>query len=185
MVVGLYRLREWAVAHRAAAVVVDTTGLVDPRHGGAALKQWKIELLRPSLVVGLGGAELSAILDPLSRAGWTQSVVLEPSEHVLARGREARIARRRARWVVYFRGAGLVTFSLAQMSVYETGRLCLGRLVGLQDAAGLLLGLGVVEGLDVQGGNLVVRTPLQTTEDVPSLRVGAVRLDPATGVESP
>jgi polynucleotide 5'-hydroxyl-kinase GRC3/NOL9 len=185
MVVGLYRLREWAAAHGAGAVVVDTTGLIDPRHGGAALKQWKIELLRPALVVGLGGAELSPILEPLSRADWTRVVALEPSEHVQVRGREARIARRRARWVTYFRGAGLVTFSLAQMPVFEPGRLCLSRLVGLQDEAGLLRGLGVVEGVDWRGGNLAVRTPLETPEDVCSLRVGAVRLDPATGVESP
>ncbi len=48
MVVGAYRLQQKALSLGAEAVVVDTTGLVDPADGGRALKQWKIELLAPS-----------------------------------------------------------------------------------------------------------------------------------------
>ncbi len=185
MVVGAHRLREWAVAQGAGAVVVDTTGLVDARQGGAALKQWKIELLRPALVVGLGGAELAPILEPLWRDGQTQVRALQPSAHALARSREARIARRRARWVIYFRGAGLLAFSLAQVAVWEAERLGVGRLVGLQDGEGWLLGLGVVEGLDRRGERVIVRTPLLAPDAVASLRTGAIGLDVATGIEGP
>jgi polynucleotide 5'-hydroxyl-kinase GRC3/NOL9 len=51
--VGVELLKELALKKGAAAVVIDTTGLVAEDAGGGALKQWKIELLRPGTVLAL------------------------------------------------------------------------------------------------------------------------------------
>jgi polynucleotide 5'-kinase involved in rRNA processing len=112
-------------------------------------------------------------------------LTLEPSERVQPRSREARIARRRAQWRIYFQEAGTLSFSLAETPIWDAARLGVGQLLGLQDAQGLLLGLGVAEGLDRQAGDVILRTPLATGSAVGSLRVGAIRLDPSKGMERP
>ncbi|MFQ5813651.1 MAG: Clp1/GlmU family protein, partial [Anaerolineae bacterium] len=52
-VIGARKLQQKAQELGAEAIVVDTTGLVSRAAGGGALKQWKIELLQPSVLVGL------------------------------------------------------------------------------------------------------------------------------------
>jgi polynucleotide 5'-hydroxyl-kinase GRC3/NOL9 len=184
MVLGVHRLQTWALARAAGAVVVDTTGLVDLHQGGVALKHAKIELLQPSLVVGLGGPELAPLLLPVSLGGPAQVISLPPSPHVEARAREARFRHRRARWVGYFQTAALHTFSLAQMPVFGAERLRSGQVLGLQDAQGFLLGVGVLESWDRHASRVVVRAPVGPDALVASLRVGALGLDPQTGIEN-
>ena len=92
-VIGAFRLQQWALAMGANAVVVDTTGLVDKAQGGKALKQWKIELLAPDVVIGLyREQELEPILWPLRRDRRVRCIELPASPHALARPRESRIA---------------------------------------------------------------------------------------------
>jgi len=177
-VIGAHRLQQKALALGIRAIVVDTTGLVDPVDGGKALKQWKIELLRPSVVIALQrGGELEPILCPLRRDGWTKIVELCPSPLVLARSREARIARRREMLALYFEGASSRQISLRQMAIYDLERLAPGSLLAFQDAEGFVLGLGVVEEADRKGGTVLVRSPLCTLDGARSLRFGATRWD--------
>jgi polynucleotide 5'-hydroxyl-kinase GRC3/NOL9 len=61
-------------AAAASITVYDTSGLVDPKLGGAALKFAKIDLLRPTLVFAIqkdeGGADLAAAApQPQDKAG--------------------------------------------------------------------------------------------------------------------
>ena len=180
VVVGAHRLQQKALAWGAEVVVVDTTGLVDPAEGGQALKQWKIELLAPSMVIGLQrGRELEPILWPLRREARLQVVEWRVSPHVVERGREARIARRQARLADYFQRARQCVVSLCQIAVYELERLAAGALVAFQDAEGMALGLGVVEQADRLEKTLIVRTPLPGLEGVASLRFGTTRWDVA------
>ena len=180
VVVGAYRLQRKALAMGAEAVVVDTTGLVDPAEGGRALKQWKIELLAPSTVIGLQrGQELESILWPLRREVRLQVIEWRVSPHVVERPREARIARRRALLADYFRPARPCGVSLCQMAVYELDRLAAGALLAFQDAEGFTLGLGVMEEADRLDKTIIVRTPLPGLEGVASLRFGAARWDMA------
>ena len=53
MLVGVHRLQRQAVQLGCARVIVDTTGLIDPAEGNVALKQAKIELLAPSVIIGI------------------------------------------------------------------------------------------------------------------------------------
>jgi len=178
VVVGAYRLEQKALALGADVVVVDTTGLVEPAEGGRALKQWKIELLAPSVVIGLQWRqELEPILWPLRREARLQVVEWRVSPHVVERSREARIARRRAQLAEHFRLARPCVVSLRQAAVYEVERLTAGALVALQDAEGFTLDLGVAEEADRLEKTMVVRTLLPGLEKVSSLRFGTMRWD--------
>lgn len=181
VVVGTYRLRQKALELGAQAIIVDTTGLVDRAQGGKALKQWKIELLSPSVVIGLQrGQELEPLLWPLRRDGRIRSVELPVSPHAVERPREARIARRRERLARYFEGAQSRRVSLRQAAVYDLDQLAVGALLAFQDVEGFALGLGIVQEIDRPGGTVLARTPLAGLEGVVSVRFGAARWDPST-----
>ena len=69
VVVSAHALVQTAREEGASVVVFDTTGLVDPNCGGGALKRAKVDLLRPSVVVGIQrGSELEYLLCPLRRS---------------------------------------------------------------------------------------------------------------------
>jgi polynucleotide 5'-hydroxyl-kinase GRC3/NOL9 len=177
-VIGAYRLQQRALKLGVDAIIVDTTGLVDKAQGGKALKQWKVELLRPSVVIGLQRRrELEPILWPLRRDGWVRSVELPVSPYVVQRTREARISRRRQRLDRYFEGAQLQRLVLRQTAIYDLEQLAVGALLAFQDADGFVLGLGIVEDADQLGGTVAVRTPLASLEHVGSVRLGAVRCE--------
>lgn len=177
-VIGCYRLQQRALTLGAEAIVVDTTGLVDAAQGGKALKQWKIELLAPSLVIGLQrGRELEPILWPLRRDGRVRSVELPVSPHVVERTREARIARRRERLACYFERARPQVVNLKGLAVYDMERLTGGALLAFQDAQGFALALGVVEEVDHRAGALVAYTALSGLDEVASVRLGTARWD--------
>jgi polynucleotide 5'-hydroxyl-kinase GRC3/NOL9 len=159
-------------------IVIDTTGLVDREQGGKALKQWKIELLAPGTVIGLQrGRELEPILWPLRRDRRVRCVELAISPHATTRSREARIARRRERFVRYFCKAQTCEVVLGQMAVYDLERLAAGALLAFQDREGFALGLGVVEEINRPDGRIRVRTPIADLEDVMSVRFGTARWD--------
>ncbi len=177
-VIGCYRLRQKALALGAEAIVVDTTGLVDPAEGGKALKQWKVELLAPSVVIGLQRRhELEPILWPLRREGRLRCIELSVSPHAVERPREVRIARRRERLVAYFEAARPQLLEFRRLAAYDLERLAVGALLAFQDAEGLVLSLGAVEETDRLGGTAIVRTPLPGLEGVCSVRFGAARWD--------
>ncbi len=174
LLVGCQRLLERAWELEARSVVVDTTGLIDPAQGGLALKQWKVELIRPHTVIALvKGRELEPILWPLRLAGRPRVVELPVSPEARPRDRAERVARRQRLLNRYFHGAGLLPFPLGRLPIFDLYRAATGRLVGLQDARGFTLALGVVEKWDREIGTLWLRTPLQDATLVASLRIGS------------
>ncbi len=184
VVVGAHRLQEKAAAWGADPLIVDTTGFVQKSDGGKALKQWKIEMLRPSTVIGLErGAELEPILWPLRRDSRVRVVELPVSPRVVERSREVRVAHRREHLARYFVDAHRHVLSLRQLPVYDVEWLAPGAVFAFEDCAGLALALGAVEQADAQSGSAVVRTPLRDLADVHSLRFGAARWDITNGRE--
>jgi polynucleotide 5'-hydroxyl-kinase GRC3/NOL9 len=183
-VIGSHRLQQKALALGAEVVIVDTTGLVDQAQGGKALKQWKIELLAPGVVIGLQhNRELEPILWPLRREGRIRSVELPVSPYAVVRSREARIARRREKLARYLHDAQPRLLSLRQTAVYNLEQLAAGALVAFQDAEGFLLALGAVDQVDRMGGSAVVHTPLAGSHQAASVRFGVVRWDLAVQQE--
>ncbi len=182
VIVGAHKLQTWAQRQGAQVIVMDTTGMIDRSSGGGALKQWKIELLQPTTLFALArGAELEHILWPLRRRQALRVHELGVAREVREKTREARIAHRAERFQRYLTGAGLLSVSLNQLPVVGLGGTTWGRLTAFQDRAGFALGLGVVQNLDPHQRTLSVRTPLSNLDGVADLRMGALRLDPASG----
>jgi polynucleotide 5'-hydroxyl-kinase GRC3/NOL9 len=176
--VGAHLLQEKGHQWGAEVIVVDTTGLVDRAQGGRALKEWKIELLAPSLVIGLQrGQELEPILWPLRRDARVRVLELPVSPLVRERSREARIFRRQERLAAYFARGRSQVVSLKKMAVYDLERLGRGALLAFQDGEGLVLELGVVQETDRPTGRVTVHSPLQDQEEVASVRFGSLRWD--------
>lgn len=180
--VGAELLKELAMKERASVIIIDTTGLVAEEAGGGALKQWKIELLRPDVVIALQrDGELEHILAPLRRD--RRFILHEPavSEAVVARSAEERAQRRRRLFRRYFENSRLLGIGLESMAVYGKEMCRPGRLLAFNDGSGLTLALGTVIAQGQEG--LEIRTPLADLSAVAGLRLGSILLDTATGEE--
>lgn len=179
-VVGARRLQERAQALGADAILVDTTGLIDPAQGGVSLKHWKIEALQPTIIIALRrGDELEPILAPLRHDPRFTLHELPVSDAVRTRSLDDRTARRQAQFRLYFSGARTHQFSFDDLAVYDDLDLVPGRLISFQGRSGFTLALGVVEA--VEGRRLQVLTPLRKPEAVANMRVGRLRVDVNTG----
>ena len=111
--------------HEAAAVIIDTTGLIDGIPG-IALKVGKIRETRPDRVVAI---QREGECEPiLSHLGSTGVYRLLPSPHVARRSPEARARRRRMRLAAYFARAPLIE---ALIHADEAEFLRLGRRIEL------------------------------------------------------
>lgn len=183
-VIGAYKLREWARERGAKAIVIDTTGLVDRAAGGGALKQWKIELLEPEIVIAFArGMELEHILWPWRRDERVRVIELPVSSYVNPRGREERIEYRRRCWQSYFSSAEVFKVPLRGLAIFNLENMAPGRLLAFQDGQGFSLALGVVREYERETRTLSVFSPLTGLEMVRSLRFSALNLDPESGHE--
>jgi polynucleotide 5'-hydroxyl-kinase GRC3/NOL9 len=183
-VIGARKLQEKAQEMGAEAIVVDTTGLVSREVGGGALKQWKIELLRPAVLVGLArGAELEHILWPWRWDKRTRVYDLAVPRHVSEKTRTERITHREERFRRHFQQTHPLRVPFREVVVFGMEMMAGGRLLAFQDDEGFAVALGVAKSYDRKGQGLTVTTPLSSLEGVSSVRFGSLRLDPATGQE--
>jgi len=183
-VIGARKLQEKAQELGAEAIVVDTTGLVSRAAGGGALKQWKIELLEPSVLVGLErGAELEHILWPWRWDKRVRVYDLPVSEYVSEKTRTERITHREEKFLRYFQQAHTLRVSFREVVVFGIEMMAGGRLLAFQDDEGFAVALGVARAYDRKGRELAVTTPLPSLEGVSSIRFGSLKLDPTTGQE--
>jgi len=176
--VGVHKLVRKAHQEGATAIVFDTTGLVNPAHGGGALKRAKVELLRPTAVVGIQrGSELEHLLVPLRRSRRTRVIDLPAAW--AARRREVPVRRehRAACFRLYFEGARELEVAWQRLAVFPAPVFTHRRLVALEDGAGFVLALGVVTACDLARGVVRLHTPLPSLVDVDAIRLGDLALD--------
>jgi polynucleotide 5'-hydroxyl-kinase GRC3/NOL9 len=184
LVVGAGRLARRALEAGVETLVVDTTGLVDPAHGGVALKHALVSQLQPATLLAFQRAdELEPILAPLRRLPRPQVIEVPVNDAVRHRDVGARQAHRAGAFRRYFAGAGVLRLSLRGRAVFEGRVFAPRRLLALQDAEGLALALGVVVTYDEARDELAVRTPLAQAEAVASVQLGAIAVDVASGRE--
>jgi polynucleotide 5'-hydroxyl-kinase GRC3/NOL9 len=183
-VIGARKLQKKAQERGAEVIVVDTTGLVSRLAGGGALKQWKIELLEPSVLMGLErGAELEHILWPWRWDKRVRVYDLPVSEHVIEKTRTERITHREERFRSYFQKAHTLRVPFRDVVVFGIEMMAGGRLLAFQDGEGFAMALGVARAYDRKGQELTASTPLSNLEGVSSIRFGSLKLDPTTGQE--
>lgn len=181
-IVGAHKLQGRAREMGVDAIVVDTTGLVAQEAGGGALKQWKVALLKPNIVIAIQRhGELAHILAPLVRDSRRAVHTLTVADAVSRKSTEERIARRRRRFQRYFAGASVHTINYSRLPVYDLDQAGPQRLLALLDARGFARALGVIA--EMTRNEMTVRTPLRSADDVAGIRIGSLRLNPDTGEE--
>ncbi len=180
-VVGLHRLVQQARGAGVTAIVVDTTGLVHPEHGGGALKWAQVDLLRPSVVIGIQRQnELEHLLVPLRVSGRVRVIDRPVAPAVRERDVSARQAHRARRFRRYFQDAQVVEICWREMGVFPAPTFSGHQLVALEDGEGFVRGLGIVVAADLARGTVHLRTPLRSTSGVDLIRLGDVAVDPRT-----
>ncbi len=176
---SLYRMRRFALREKAGAVLVDTSGLIDPLHGGADLKWAKVELFRPCTVVALARErELEPLLSPLCHLPDVNLVELPVCNAVRPRTTEARRAYRAACYRAYFASAQRLPLLYRQLAVFPDREFISGRLAALEGRDGFVLALALVE--SASDTAVWLRTPWSGKGQVTALRLGHLRIDTET-----
>lgn len=183
--VGAHKLVQKARETGGTAIVFDTTGLVDPAQGGGVLKQAKVDLLRPTVVVGIQRrSELEHLLLPLRRSRRTRVIDLPASRAVRRREVPLRQEHRAARFRHYFEGAHTLEVAWQRLAVFPAPAFTPHRLLALENSEGFALALGIVIASDPVRNTIALYTPLSSLADVDSIRLGDLALDPHTFHES-
>lgn len=178
-VVGLHKLVRKACNLGASAVVVDTTGLVGAEQGGGILKLSKVDLLEPKTVFAIHrDRELDHIIIPLRKSSRASLVELSPVSSVKPRDFAARRAHRVSAFKRYFANASLLEIRWTEFAVIPAPYFYKGRLVSLENARGFSLGLGVVIDVEPSQHRISIITPLNSFDQLDTLKLGNLCLDP-------
>lgn len=180
-VVGAHRLVRKARESGATAIVFDTTGLVASSRGGGALKRALVDLLEAEVVIGLQrGTELEHLLVPLRRSKRTRVIDRPVAEAVKRRDMATRQRHRAGQYRRSFDGGQFLEVEWPRYAVIPSPSFTRHRLVALEDGAGYVLGLGIVVGQERSQDTIRLYTPLSSLEDVDTLHVGDLLVDPET-----
>jgi len=171
-------------AQAAPVVLIDTPGLVA---GGAACALWWTvqRLLRPERIVALEREnELADLLDGL-QAGLSEIEKVTAPARLRRKSPEARQMHRQRLFAEYFQHATPCTLNLRRLAVRSSLRAypdeMTGRIVGLTDAAGRDVAIGVVERW--RRATVTIHAPPLDVQRVRCLTVGAARIDLPLGLE--
>ena len=179
LLVSAVRLTQAAQQNGAQVVVYDTSGLVEPARGGLALKNAKLDLLRPSSVYAIQReSELMPFLLPLRRSGRAQVIELRPSHAVVTRSPEVRREHRSRRFASHFSNAEPLELDWGRMAVYPYPDFRARRLVALEDFYGFTLGLGIVLSTNRPEQHVRLLTSVRSMAGVAAIRLGDVLVDP-------
>jgi len=163
-------------------VLIDTTGLISD-HSGRILKHYKIELIRPDLIIAL---DRQGELDFLLRGfkGTPEILKMKVSEKVTQKSHQQRVAYRTKRLIGYFSGAHTIEISYQDRGIRftrEQVRLSTvemqDRIISFRDRNNLDIALGIVREAHLRKKTLVVKTHLQKSADFSSIIIGEERVD--------
>jgi len=183
-----WRVRERARQHGAAWLVLDTSGYVDGS-GAVALKRAKLDLVRPTDVVLI--EDEPARLQPIARAirpGEARVHRLVPAAVVEARSPAHRRRWRQGRFQAYLARATVRRIALEGRAIYggdprrwarareELGERLQGLLVGLSDAEGIGVAIGLLRGIGPRAESLLVLAPPVDDGAIAAVSLGTIRL---------
>jgi polynucleotide 5'-kinase involved in rRNA processing len=160
-------------------IVVDTTSLVSGIYG-QTLKFFKMDLVRPDLIVALErGGELEPIVGIAQRFTPAEVIEVEVSPQAAMRTVDERISFREEQFAAYFtdhasRWKVKPTVFMPTLPPDFDLALLDGLVVGMEDGKGSCSGIGVLEH---DAGEDILRMISPVTEGVRGLRLGSVRVD--------
>jgi len=163
----------------ARSIVIDTTGVVvEPL--GPLLKYHKALAVRADCILGI---EHTAELEPLLRVLDTICPLihrLRPEADACDRTAALRKAYREQRYREHFQDGAVLQFPSDRLVDFtartpDARQPLLGTVVGLLDAKGFCLGLGLIE--ELRSDRLTVYTAWKQPEAVVQVHVGKIRLD--------
>ncbi len=166
-----------AAARKCGKLVIDTTGLI-AEPVGRVLKEYKIELLAPDLILALQrGDELEGILGHLRFRKRPAVKRLAVPKEVILKSAALRSDYRGLKFKEYFSGSRTVEVSEANTGIRFTreaaGADLAGRIVSFRDGDNRDLALGIIErAVDAEGWYLV-KTPLSEGARFTTLVIGS------------
>lgn len=157
-------------------LIIDTTGLVTGPIG-RLYKQYKIDLLRPDVVLAVQNTdELEHILSPYALMNRPAIMRIKASSLAMAKGVPLRTCFRAERFRAYFLGSSVFEVDMNRCGVRYTrdggGKDLEGRLMSFRDRSGSDICLGVIEKADLVKGSLVVRSPLKPGTEYACIIIG-------------
>ncbi|HVF12010.1 MAG TPA: Clp1/GlmU family protein [Actinomycetota bacterium] len=175
------RLVDHARAAGCELIIVDTSALISGVYA-ELLKYYKMDLIRPSSVVGFQrGMELDPILGVVSRFFPVDLAVLKVETEVVERSAEERLSAREERLASYFQPplsrwrVKTTVFMPAIPPETDLAKLD-GLVVGLEDGTGTCKGIGLLE---YDKDEDVLRMVSTLTEGAKGLRLGSIRITSA------
>lgn len=172
------RLVDHARAAGCELIIVDTSALISGVYA-ELLKYYKMDLIRPSSVVGFQrGMELDPILGVVSRFFPVDLAVLKVETEVVERSAEERLSAREERLASYFQPplsrwrVKTTVFMPAIPPETDLAKLD-GLVVGLEDGTGTCKGIGLLE---YDKDEDVLRMVSTLTEGAKGLRLGSIRI---------
>ncbi len=145
-------------------VIVDTTGLVS-EPAGRVLKHFKIEILKPDLIICLERAdELSHIREPYRHQD-LRFYTLRPASSVRQKSPPERAEYRYRSMETYLEGSDIREFRLSDLGIFFTrertniDNLSLkNRIVSLRNSFNRDIAIGVIEAVKPREGKIYIRT---------------------------
>jgi|Deesub1362A_J573_1020465.scaffolds.fasta_scaffold00311_18 polynucleotide 5'-hydroxyl-kinase GRC3/NOL9 len=182
VLVGTKLITERAV-RSCAKVLIDTTGLVSGP-SARVLKQYKIDLISPDLIITLERAwELQDIIEPFINHSSIKIHRIPVPSVVSLKGIQRRSQYRLERFRAYFMDAPVIRIPYGEKGIRFTGRphrLAISelkdRLVSLRDEMNRDMALGIVEGIDPGDRTIHIRTPVDRPEEVSVVMIGVAVL---------
>jgi polynucleotide 5'-hydroxyl-kinase GRC3/NOL9 len=172
---GAKLLMESAQA-KCSKLIIDTTGLVAGPIG-RLYKQYKIDLLRPDVVLAVQkNDELEHIISPYALMRSPVIIRLKPSTLTKIKGIPLRTGFRAERFRVYFEGSRVFEVDMNKCGVRYTrdgeDEGLEGRLLSFRDHEGTDICLGVIEKAALDKGLLTVRSPLKSGTEYACIIIG-------------
>jgi polynucleotide 5'-hydroxyl-kinase GRC3/NOL9 len=179
IIVGSASLIRSAFDKGIRTIVYDTSGLVDPRSGGLALKMAKIDLLRPQVVFAIQRhEELEPLMTPLRRSQRVKVIDLQTVPNVQRRDADERRRHRIRQYQRYFNTARTLNIHWSKLAVFPLPAFRIHQLLALENRDSFVVGLGIVIDIDRPRQRVELLTPLENLEGVDALHLGDILLDP-------
>ena len=165
-------------------LLIDTTGLISEPHG-RVLKQNKIELIEPDLIVLFEKKdELEEIVSPFVYRSDMKIIRFTVPENNRLKTQNNRSDYRNRLFANYFLYSEVVDFDINRIGIkFTRNRIDVfspyinGRIVSLRDNTGRDIALGVVVLADENRSKIFVKTQLKFKERVTSIVVGTVCME--------